>query len=455
MIGYCKSEGEKKMKQSKKKFMAYAITFGILGVLYLFIYSGMTTDQINIIQAFSSWNAVSTQMPMTVGNIVCIALTFLYGTLFIKFGVRRTIIPIILLAAAGCIGIAAADGLACNGGTGNYTLFFISLFVVRCTSMIFQLGAFMLCANWFIRYRGQLMGIITMGTTLFTVVGTSVMTSLIENYWGGDYRPFYIGLAILIVVLAVVTGIGFKDTPEEAGLYPDGASHPPISEEGETEIVISVGEVLRRKESWQLIIAFGCFMFVIIASMSSMALRFIDLGDGPGDVSVWLKAVKWLGLGAALGVPMHYLFGVLDDKLGSLKASLIVGIGTLIPTFGLMLQPEGGSVPLMILWGFGVAVMTGGVPTLHPCITAYCFGRREYQSANRVIMSIQLIPSTVGALMMAALINSGRGTLAYVILAVISVIGIIAIISMFGLKDKNEADRSYGLNNRRTENEEI
>ena len=98
---------------------------------------------------------------------------------------------------------------------------------------------------------------------------------------------------------------------------------------------------------------------------------------------------------------------------------------------------------MMIGWGFGVACMTGGVPTLHPCITSYAYGRREYQSANRIIMAIQLIPSAVAAMMMVALITSGKGKLAFGILLVIIVIGLIATGTMLKLPDANAADRMY------------
>ena len=97
----------------------------------------------------------------------------------------------------------------------------------------------------------------------------------------------------------------------------------------------------------------------------------------------------------------------------------------------------------MILWGFGVACMTGGVPTLHPCITSYVYGRREYQSANRIIMAIQLIPSAVAAMIMTIMINSGNATMAYVMLIIIIVIGLAATAAMLKIKDANAADRDY------------
>ena len=108
-----------------------------------------------------------------------------------------------------------------------------------------------------------------------------------------------------------------------------------------------------------------------------------------------------------------------------------------------MMLQDGTSTGLMIGWGFGVACMTGGVPTMHPCITSYVYGRKEYQSANRIIMAIQLVPSAVAAMMMTVLIQSGKATMAYGILIAIIIIGLISMIPMLKMKDANAADRMY------------
>ena len=134
-----------------RKFLGYAILLNVLGIIFMFLYSGLQNDQINIIQAFitadgGGWNAQMTQMPMMVGNFLCIILTFLYGTLFIKFGVKKPLIVVMIITAIATMGIVAANGLDCNGGasSGNYPLFFISLLIVRCGCMILQMAGFML-----------------------------------------------------------------------------------------------------------------------------------------------------------------------------------------------------------------------------------------------------------------------------------------------------------------------
>ena len=425
-----------------KKFLGYGILLSILGIVFMFLYSGLQNDQINIIQAFSGWSGDATMAPMTVGNFVCIVLTVLYGTMFIKFGVKKSLIPTMILCAVGCIGVAAANGLACNGGEGNYVLYFISLFITRCTCMMLQMAGFQLVASWFVRFRGQIMGVITVGSPLFSVVGTAGMTTLITKKLGGDYRPFYIAIAVLLVIVAVVVAFAIKDTPEDAGLYPDGADHPLKSEGAGEEVKLTIKDILSTKKGWQVIISFGALTFIINACMGSMAMRYITLGGG--EPTIWLQAVKYLSIGAILGIPMSYVFGLIDDKVGTVKAAIVLGLCELLPILGLMLQPEGGSKVLMLVWGFGVACMTGGVPTLHPCIMAFAYGRREYQAANRIIMAIQLIPSAVAAQIMVGFMQRGQTTTAYIMLLIVLAVGIITLLTMLGMKDANAADRDYG-----------
>ncbi len=427
-----------------KKYLANAILLCALGVVLMFLYSGLQSDHINIITAFSSWSSNAIQYPLTVGNFLCIPLTFVYGSLFIKYGVKKPLIVVMIITAIGVLGIVASNGLAINDGVGNYALFFISEVVVRCGCMINQLAGFMFVANWFIRYRGQAMGIVTVGSPLFSIIGTSVMTNFIEHHLGKDYRPFYVGIAVVIILVCIVVAVGVKDTPEDAGLYPDGADHPPVSEtEVNDEVQLKVGEVLKMKKSWLLITSFGAFQFIIGACMGSMAVYFMWL-SGTMDPSVyWYPATAYLAMGAALGIPMSYVFGFLDDKFGSVKASIVLGLCELMPVLALMFQ-TGDIKPLLLLWGFGVACMTGGVPTLHPCITSFAFGRREYQSANRIIMTIQLIPYSFASLMMSTLSTMGKSTTAYGILVVVIIVGIAALLPMLKMKDANAADRMYG-----------
>ena len=435
-----------------KKFGAYAIAFNILGIIFMFMYSGLQNDHYNIITAYSGWTASQIQIGRTVGEFACIVLTFIYGTLFMKHGVRKTLIPCIMLCALGCVGIVGANGLAINGGQGNFLLFSLSSFVLRCCCMCFQMAGFQLAASWFIKYRGRVLGIVTLGSPLFSVVGVGGISNLIATQWNGDYRLFYVGVAVVLVAIAICTRFFLRDTPEEVGLFPDGADSAPKSEgDGAPEVHLTVKQILSEKRAWLLIVSYGAFQFIINCCMSSMAVRFMSLdpaymsGASPAP-TVWLAATKWLSVGAILGIFMSYVFGWIDDKFGTIKASLLLGLTELIPVLMLMLMPEGGNVAMEIAWGFGVACMTGGVPTMHPASMTYAYGRREYQSANRIIMAIQLVPSALAAYMMAALIQSGKGVLAYGICIIVVAIGLIATWMMRKIPDAMAADRAFANN---------
>ncbi len=470
---------------NRGKFMRYSVALCVLGVVLMFLYSGLQNDQINIIQASSAWNNNATQMPITVGNFVCIILTFIYGTLFIKFGVKKVLIPCIALSAIGCVGIAAANGIATLSAdvalateaansaavTGNYVLYFISLFIVRCTCMCFQMSGFMLAANWFIAFRGRALGIITLGSPLFSLIGTSMMTTFIATHLNGDYRPFYIGICVVLVIVAILVALLIKDTPEQCGLYPDGSDHPPVSEGGD-EVNLTVKQVLSQKKSWMLVANFGAFQFVINCCMASMVAWFTFLCvtnadavaagalggmfqgmgglEGAGAMALFAgQAAKYLSLGVIIGIVMSFVFGVIDDKLGTPLACVLLGITCILPPLGLLMQANAvattGScnIPMLIVWGFGVACMTGGVPTMHPASMSYVFGRREYQSANRIIMAIQLIPSALAATLMFTLIQKGHGVGAYIMVICVAVFGIVTSLPMFKMEDANAADRAY------------
>ena len=171
--------------------------------------------------------------------------------------------------------------------------------------------------------------------------------------------------------------------------------------------------------------------------------------EGAGAMVLFVgQATKWLSIGALAGIVMSFVFGVIDDKLGTPVASLCLGITEILPIVGLMVQKNAVattgacSTIWLFIWGFGVACMTGGVPTMHPASISFAFGRREYQAANRIIMAIQLIPCAFAAQWTIALINGSNDMMGYIVAMIITIVGIIFTLPMFKMKDANAADRA-------------
>lgn len=419
-----------------KKFARYTIIFLVLGVVFNFFFSGLQNDHLNILTPYLQenfgWDDLTITNPVSVGATVAIVLYLFLGLAFVKFGVKKVLVPSILIVALSCVGLATA--------AENYIIYSISLFLIRTLVLPFQMGCFMLATNWFIKYRGRVLGIITAGSPLFSVVGIGLLTALVNRFALSSY---YI-IAAALLLMAIVTAIGIKDTPEEAGLYPDGSDTPPVSEKEEEVSDISLKEILKDSRAWKLIISFGILQFVILTMMSYMAVRYISLSTPEDIPNLFVsKAMKWLSIGAALGIPMSYVLGVIDDKLGSIKASLVLNILFLFAVVPLAIMPVGGNEVLMAIWAFGVACMTGGLPTLHPSITSYVYGRKQYMAANKWIMTLQAIPSAFGLTFMGIFNQMGKLTTAYYILIGMLAVSFITILSMRNIPDANAEDRDY------------
>lgn len=419
-----------------KKFASHAIIFMVLGIVYMFLYSGLQNDQINVLtpylQETRGWTDLQITNPMTLGAIIAIFAYAVFAGALVKFGVKKVFIPTLGILAAACFGIAICGN--------NYALYFISLLIIRVMVIPLQLGGFALCANWFIKYRGRVMGIITIGSPLFSIFGISLLTSLVEKFGLGAY--FFVGG--LLILISVITSIATKDTPEELGLFPDGSVAAPASESNVEEIELTAKEVYTDKNAWKIIVSYGTLTFVIMCMMSYMAVRYISL-SGPDDVPNLFvtKGLAWLSVGAACGIPMSFVLGFIDDKIGTIKASIILNLLFFAAVVPLAIMPIGGNDILMAVWAFGVACMTGGLPTMDPCITSYVYGRKKYMSANKWIFPVKAAPTAFALAFMGFFNQTGNLDMAYYILIALLFIPLVIFFTMGNVEDANKADRGY------------
>jgi len=420
-----------------KRFVKYTVVFMFLGVFAMFFYSGFQNDHLNILRpvAMEKFGYTETQadMPATVAGFAVVVFYLICGASFVKIGVRKILVPCTIV-----LGLSLA-GLGFSTSNGSAALYAVSLFLVRLLVVPLQMGGFMLAANWFIKYRGRVLGIITAGSPLFTICGLGLLTKVYIAF--GKIDTTYAMMGAVVVLLAVCFALFLKDDPEHAGLFPDGADHKPASEEQEAEEV-TLKEILTTKKAWQLIVSYGIMQFVITAMLAYMIARYTQLGGG--DMALWSsRAYYFLIFGAALGIPMSFVLGWVDDKLGTIKASIFLNVLFFIPVLALAIMPKGGNAVMMSLWAFGVACMTGGTPTMHPCSVSYVYGRRKYQDANKWIMTIQGIIMAFSYYYMGYFFEIGKEALAYYGMLIMLVISLITIFTMWNIPDANAADRDY------------
>jgi len=410
------------MKNSS--FQRRSIPVLLIGFFLLYFYSGLQNDHLNVLTPYYSahygWDTVTITNPVTYAGFVGIIATFLVGTLLIRVGIKKILIPSMIILAL------SAFGLACAGD--NAAMYFLSLFMLRLFVIPLMMGCLMLCTNWFVKQRGRALGIVAAGHQVCTATLISGLTYITTAY---SFRAAYILVGVIVLVLAVYASLFVKATPEECGLFPDGANAP-VTKPVEQQMTFR--EVFANKNSWLLVISFGFLQFCIVGIMAFYVTRLSMVGTASGTYLLWLS------IAAVLGIPLAYLLGSIDDKMGTVTAAIVLSCFFLVAAaFLLFMQKD--NIIMIIFAALGIAGMTGGTSVIHPSITAYVYGRENYQAANRWIMAFQAVITAFAIYFMSAiLVYTGTLDLAYEIMMGMILIAIICFVFVGRTPDY---DRGY------------
>jgi MFS family permease len=395
----------------------------ILGIFLMYFYSGLQNDHVAAITPYFlelGWKATTITDPATVGTFVVAFVYFLIGTLMLKYGVTKVLVPSIVLLGLACAGFSMAGD--------SFLMYTIFLFFIRLFVAPLQMGAYMLCTNWFVNLRGRALGLITIGCPLFTATGIPGIRIGVTK---AGFAPTYIIISVLVFILAVLVTLFVKSSPEDCGLYPDGSDREIETSSGEIKS-IPLREVFANIDSWLLTISFGILQFCIVAVIAFYPQRLIMVGT---KESIYLT---WLAIAAVAGTPISFILGMIDDKFGTVIASLALCITFFIGLISLLVMTA-NNIPLLFLAAMGIAGMTGGTPNLHPSITTYVWGRDRYQAANRWIMAIQAFMMALALRFMAMILDiTGSLDLAYKIM--LWLVGI-AIVCLAIIGRKPDYDR--------------
>jgi hypothetical protein len=271
-----------------------------------------------------------------------------------------------------------------------------------------------------------------MGSPLFTATGIFGLTVSIKSL---GFSSTYTIIGIILFVFAVLVALMVKSSPEECNLYPDGADCEFSTSEGNIQS-LSFKEVMSNPGSWLLIISFGLLQFCIVGIMAFYVPRLEAVGTGP---QVYLF---WLTVAAFMGIPISFVLGVIDDKFGTVIASLGLCLLFLVAIISLLVV-QANNIPIICMAAIGIAGITGGTPNLHPSITTYVWGRDKYQAANRWIMAIQAIMMATALFYMSIILDmTGSLDLAYKIMIGLVVIAAICLVI---IGRKPDFDRGQAL----------
>jgi OFA family oxalate/formate antiporter-like MFS transporter len=395
-------------------------TVVIYQVVWFFFMTGMTVDGLNIIvpqiAAYRGWDQNAVLSISTPASIIALFIVVIFGGLAKKFGLKR--VMIITMFAAGAATI-------CYGNAPT-----IALYAVFLVAMVALINAFALtlglsiCTNWFPTKKGVIMGFTTIGMNLASALISQILNQLSSR---SNIAVAITIMGCVIIIVGILTAIFIKDTPEKAGCYPD--NDPEIAKliqkeekalEGTSEI--GYGEALKNPKTWIFGIAYGFFGLATVGIMSQLAGYFMTVKHYSLQTSLNIITIA-----AVIGVVGSIIWGIVDQKIGTKKASILFGIWYCIGIL-LLLSPNNIIMVIgIVMLGAGI----GGNGNFAPSMAALVYGRRDFPICYSVLNMIVGIVRSCSFVLLAILRSAFGGyTVPYVVFALIALAGGLMLIGV-------------------------
>ena len=382
----------------QKRFRIFGAITIIFTMLIFYGTVSMQMDALNVLipvfEADYGWSRVAINQATSVGSGVAIATGFLAATLAMRLGIKRVNTFGLFALGAATVVLAQAQtlGLTCA-----------AIIAVQALAPFCMLGALTYNTNWFIRKRGWALGIATMAFPIGTATFTPATTNLIGII---GKEATFTGMGVILAAIAVLGILVIKPYPEDRGLSPDGI---PLTEEERARMMaetqsdssFSIREMFSYKETWFIIIANFFVYFMQTALMSQLIPRFLDTGIPMS------QALFVMSTAAVIGIPISYLWGILDDKLTTPIASGIFALTYILGMLFVLLAAPERPVFIYLTIAF-VAGATAGHPNLTANIVSYVFGRKNYIAASRFTTLANDFGRTVSFTFMAAIFSQSQ-----------------------------------------------
>lgn len=411
---------------TKKRF-TWGYSLIVNSILAYFIYGALTTSGLNVIvptySAMYGWDSGLLMTLSTVGGILAVFGSLLFSQLIMTRGARLISVVTLALTGAAVVMLGNASSIVVYG-------ICIALFQILGQGYG-NIGTNTIIGNWFPVRKGFILGITTMGLPLASFAFVPLLSATFGSM-GATSALTVIGIAIFI--FGIISWFWLRNTPQEVGLLPDNGKYPEnTAANADFKSKWIFKTLLKNKNA--LLIAFGYGMlFLVTQAMVSQTVPYlIEQGFAQGS------AVSTLSMAAGIGIIGSFLWGVLDDRMGTKPASIIYAIWYAI-TFVLLFLQSSYVVTMIGIVMLGASL--GGIGNLMPSMIITAFGAAEFPSVNRVINTILSLVRAMAFVVMALGLRI-NGTYRYAVIPLI-VITVVALLLILGI-DKKDAPQATAV----------
>jgi MFS family permease len=332
------------------------------------------------------WSRTAATGAITTGTIIAGLLSLPFGKLVDRYGPRW------LTSLGALVIVGAYVAITKFVSLWQFYLVFVIARVVS-TNTISNIAPKTAAVNWFRRFRGRAMGLLSMATPLGVAILAMIAQFIMENH---NWRTVFMVFAIAMIFLQVLpAALVLRRRPEDIGLVPDGIASDrvktgqPDQTLDKEEVAWTLSEAVRTPSLWLLIAAITVALLVNSGIGFHLVAYYTDIGIAP---SVAAGALSIYALTGALG---NVIWGFLSEKLPERLLASAVMILTAVSILVLQsVKTNTGAIIFAILFG----LTSRGEGTLVNIILAQYFGRSSYGAISGFVFPFNMLGLGIGPL---------------------------------------------------------
>jgi MFS family permease len=373
------------------------------------------------------WQRGELSFALTMTNIAVVIASPLLGFVIDRIGVRRVLIPSIIL-----MGLAVASMALLNGNIWHFYAMYLLIPILGAGTLPQSYSRTIIA--WFIRRRGLALGIALSGFGVGAALIPSFAQIMIDSF---GWRTAYIGFAAAIFCISLpMTLLLLKETPAEMDLLPDGENglQNTSTNKNDHNIGLSGGDAAKTKPYWLILSSFFLVGIGITSILAHLVPMLIDRGVAPATAALCMTS---LGIGLIFG---RILSGYLMDRYFAPYITAIFLLGLFIGIVILALGTSGGLVFVAAIF---VGLATGAEISEIAYICSRYFGQKSFAQIYGMMFAAFQLGSAFGAPLMGVYYdNAGNYIGALWFIAIIVLIGTTLIAT---LEPYPNPDKKWGV----------
>ena len=374
-------------KKPKIFYGWYVLSIGVVGAFLAAATSQLFMSiMLKPLTAEFGWSRTAATGAITTGSILAGLLSLPFGKLADRYGPR-------LLTSLGALATAGAY-LVFTRFVTLWQFYFVYVFArVVSTNTISNIAPKTAAVNWFRRFRGRALGMISMATPLGSST-LAIMAQLIMVDHG--WRAVFVVFAFTMVLFqALPAALFLRRRPEDMGLLPDGDGRPrAVADSGKRpdireEYSWTLRQALRTPTLWLLISAIVVALTVNAGVGFHLVAYYTDAGI---DATI---AVGAMSLYAMTGALANAIWGFLSEKVPErLLATVVMILTAAAILYLLLVKTTAGAFIFAVVFG----LTSRGEGTLVGIILAQYYGRNSYGAISGFVYPFNMLGLGFGPL---------------------------------------------------------